>query len=203
MSEENNQERRSPGRPKKASAVEREIEKIQDNFDDFDENVKSLTHDRLNETPKAESEPQTKMSQKEMSKNNELYLKPKRAVSSKEKFNEKYRSEYNFAKEYVNFIAENKEIVGEAIEMWTKPFAGMPAEEWSIPVNKPLWAPRYVAEQLKRKYYHRLTMDESRTTASDGNATYYGQMVVDTTVPRLDAYPVTKKKSLFMGGSSF
>jgi len=59
----------------------------------------------------------------------------------------------NFQKEYVQFIAENKEIIGETIEIWTRPFGGMPAEFWKVPVNKPVWGPRYLAEQIKRCYY--------------------------------------------------
>jgi len=33
--------------------------------------------------------------------------------------------------------------------MWTKPFPGMPAEEWAIPTNKPINGPRYVPSRLK------------------------------------------------------
>ncbi len=81
--------------------------------------------------------------------------------------------------------------------MWSKPFPGMPAEEWVIPVNKPVWAPRYVAEQIKRKFYHRLKTESNQTTGVDGVASYHGTMVVDTTVPRLDARPVHTRKSVF------
>jgi hypothetical protein len=138
-----------------------------------------------------------------LEKSKDIYLKPKRAVSSKEKFNEDYRKDYEFMKEYVHFIAENHECIGEAIEMWTKPFAGMPAEEWAVPTNKPVWAPRYVAEQIKSKSYHRLKMDQSVTTGLDSRGQYYGTMVADTTIQRLDARPVSSKKSVFMGAHSF
>ena len=108
-----------------------------------------------------------------------------------------------FSKEYVHFIAENKEIIGEAIELWTKPYAGLPAEYWRVPVNKPVWGPRYLAEQIKSKFYHRLVMQQNVVTGGDHMGQYYGSMAVDTTVQRLDAYPVTSKKSVFMGANSF
>ena len=141
-------------------------------------------------------------SAEQIAKAKEIYLKPIRAISCRDKFNEEFRAAYNFDKEYVQFTAENKEIIGESLDLWTRPYAGMPAEEWKVPVNKPVWAPRYVAEQIKRKYYHRLVMQD-RPTSADGMGQYYGSMAVDTTVQRLDAHPVNQKKSVFMGASGF
>ena len=46
-------------------------------------------------------------------------------------------------------------------------------------------------------------MDQATLTAGDGYGQYYGAMAVDTIVQRLDAHPVTKRKSLFMGASGF
>lgn len=195
------------GRPKVSRSAQSELDKVEKQFEKFDEEVKEKTLDRMNMTPKSESE--SPLAQAEINKSKDIYLKPRKILFSPriekstyhEKFNEKFRKDYNFLKEYVQFIAENKEIAGEAIEIWTKPFPGVPAEEWLVPVNKPVWGPRYLAEQIKRKYYHRLGMDESKTTSSDGRATYYGQMTVDTTIQRLDAHPVNTKKSIFMGGN--
>lgn len=188
--------------PKVSSSAQKELDKVAAQFDRFNEDVKSLTLDRLNEAPKEESIQQTQLSQKEIQKNNDLYLKPKRSVSCKEKFNEAHREDYNFAKEYVNFIAENKEIIGETIDLWTRPFPGMPAEEWEVPSNKPVWGPRYLAEQIKKCTYHRLTMQD-RPVNSDGMGTYYGTMVADTIIQRLDAHAVNQRKSVFMGASGF
>ena len=187
----------------KQTPAEQEIVKVGKQFDEFDENVKNLTMDRMNATPRQEEEAQTKLSQKDLEKSKDVYLKPFRQITSKEKFNEDYRKNYEFDKEYVNFIAENKEIIGETLELWTKPYAGMPAEFWKVPVNKPIWAPRYLAEQIKRKYYHRLTMQQHQTTGSDGMGQYYGAMAVDNTVQRLDAIPVSSRKSVFMGANNF
>lgn len=189
-------------KPKVNSDGQKELDKAQAQFEAFDENVKTMTLDRMNAAPKEETEPQTKLSSKEIEKSKDIYLKPKRSISCKEKFNEKYRDSYNFDKEYVHFIAENKEIIGETIDLWTRPYPGMPAEEWEVPVNKPVWGPRYLAEQIKRKFYHRLMMQQA-PTSSDSMGQYYGTMAVDTTVQRLDAIPVSKRKSVFMGAGAF
>ncbi len=102
-----------PGRPKLNSASERELDKAQDQFEAFDAQIKELTLDRMNEAPRKEVEPQTKLASSEIEKSKDIYLKPARAISSREKFNESFREDYDFSKEFVQFIAENKEIIGE------------------------------------------------------------------------------------------
>ena len=190
--------------PKVTTSGEKELEKCDKQFKQFDEQVQTMTMDRMNMAPKLEVEQQTKMAQMDIDKNNNTYLKPFRVIGSREKFNENYREEYNHAKEYVNFTAENKEIIGETIDIWTKPFAGLPAEWWKVPCNKPLWGPRYLAEQIKRCFYHRLTMKENNFSGTDQTGSqYYGTMAVDSTVQRLDALPVSSRKSIFMGANSF
>lgn len=189
-------------KPKVNSAGEKELQKAEEQFKAFDENVKSLTMDRMNQATKLETEPSHKLSQSQIADSKDIYLKPHRSIMSREKFNENFREEYNFAKEYVYFIADNKEISGEDIDVWVKPFAGLPAEWWKVPVNKPVWGPRYLAERLKGCNYHRLTMQE-KVTDSHGMGQFYGQMVADNVIQRLDAMPATKTKSIFMGAHSF
>ena len=184
------------------SASERELDKAEKNFAAFDQSIKDMTLDRMSAAPKKEEESQTKMSQSEISKSKDVFLKPKRTMSCREKFNEDYREEWNYQKEQVLFIAEHREIIGETIDMWTKPFAGVPAEEWDIPTNKAVWAPRYVAEQLKKCCYHRFVMTD-QVTEQGTLGSIYGTMSVDTTVQRLDAIPTTKRKSIFLGNSGF
>jgi len=185
------------------SQAQKELDKAEEQFKAFDENVRSLTLDRMNQAPKQESEPETKLSSRELSRKQDIYLKPERSIGSREPFNENYRKEYEFAKEYVQFIAYHKEITGETIDMWTKPFAGMACEWWKVPANKPVWGPRYLAEQIKRCSYHRLTMAQNVSTGADGMGQYFGSMAVDTTVQRLDAEPVSSRKSIFMGANNF
>lgn len=206
-----NEEKRGPGRPKvNHSLAEQELDKAQAQLKAFDDSIKDLTLDRMNQAPRQEEEPQTKLSQSEISKSKDIYLKPKRTISPgvnpktgvREQFNEKFRDEYNFAKEYVYFTAENKEIIGETIDIWTKPFPGCNCEWWEVPTNKPVWGPRYLAEQLKRKNYHRLKM-ENRVSGSSALGIDYGTIAVDTIVQRLDAQPVSTRKSVFMGANNF
>jgi hypothetical protein len=185
-------------KPKLKSSVEKELDQVKEQFDHFDNSIKEMTMDRMNEAPKLEMEPQTKLSQNEISKSKDIYLKPLKFVGDPNPFNEKYRDDYNFQKEYVQFIAENKELIGENIEKWTKPFRGVPAEFWNIPTNKPVWGPRYLAESLKSKFYHRFVMSNAPVEQS-GVGTIYGAMAVDTIIQRLDATPVNSRKSIFMG----
>jgi len=185
-----------------APKKETELDKAQKQFDDFEDNIKELTLDRANQAPKLETEATHKLSQKEIAEAKDIYLKPERSIASKEKFNEDYRDQYNYAKEYTRFIAENKEIIGESIEIWTKPFAGMPAEYWKVPVNKPVWGPKYLAEQIKRANYHRFSMHNS-TVGGDHMGQYYGTMVVDNVVQRLDAQKATSSVPVYMGARHF
>ena len=197
------EEKKMKGRPRVNSEGQTELDKTQNQLEEFENQIKDLTLDRMNMAPRKETEPQTKLSQKEISESKDVYLKANRCFFSREKFNEKFRSDWDFAKEYVYFIAENNEVKGEAITMWTKTFPGVPCEEWIVPVNKPVWAPRYVAEQIKRASYHQLKMDESETVGQNRYGYDTGRVVVDSVVQRLDARPATKKKSLFLGASGF
>lgn len=188
-------------KPKPTSAfVDKELQKAEDQFKAFDDNIQQMTMDRMNQAPKEDVESLTKLSQKDLEKSGDIFLKPFRSIASREKFNEKYRGDYEFSKEYVKFIAEHKELMGEDIQLWTKPYPGVPAQEWKIPTGKPVWAPRFVAERLHGSTYHRLIMKEHVSTGTDGMGTqYYGQMAVDTIVQRLDAIPVSNRKSIYMG----
>lgn len=190
------------GRPK-APPVESEMDRIAKKFEEYDQKIKELTLDRMNEAPKLETEPQTKLSQGEIAKSKDIYLKPARSIGSVEKFNERFREQWDHAKEYVQFIAENKEIIGETIEAWTKPFPGLPAEFWQIPTNKPVWGPRHLAEQISRCNYHRLISQDDTITSKDGLGTYHGSIIVDNTVARLEVNPVSTKKSVFLGSKTF
>jgi hypothetical protein len=185
------------------SVAENELDKAEKQFQAFEENIKDLTLDRMNAAPKEELEPEHKLSSNQIQKSKDIYLKPKKHINDGQKFNEKFREEWNFAKEYVQFIAGHNEIIGENIELWTHPFGGMGADFWEIPVNTPVWGPRYLAEQIRKRVYHRLVMKQNNIVSADGVGSYYGQMVADTTIARLTAEPVSTKKSVFMGASSF
>lgn len=174
-----------------------QLDKAEKQFEAFNENVKSLNLDEMNKAPMKEQD-EVHISQREIANSKDIVLKPVKTISCRNKFNENFRAAYEFDKQLVNFIAENKEIIGEKIEIWTKPYAGVPAEYWEISPNKPVWGPRYLAEQIKRKTYHKLIMTQSQT-GGDGMGQYFGQMAASQTIQRLDAHPVSKRKSIFMG----
>jgi hypothetical protein len=186
-----------------SSVAQKQLDVAEKQFEAFENQVKDLTLDRMNAAPKEDAEPQTKLSQKDIQKSKDIYLKPERSIGCKEKFNEAFREDYNFAKEYVQFTAENREVIGESIQLWTKAFPGQAAEYWTVPTNKPVWGPRYLADRIKGCSYHRLSMDEHKIVAADGMGSYTGQLVVDSIIQRLDAHPVSQRKSIFMGASGF
>jgi|SRR5665213_84269 len=181
------------------SKAEQELDRAAEQFNEFDAQVKAINLDSARLAPLKEEEPQTKMSAKEIEKSREIYLKPIKWCACKDPFNEKYRTEWENKKEMVRFIAENSEVKGETIDIWTKPFAGVAAMEWLVPVNKPVWGPRYLAEQIRSCQYSQLHTDESKTTGTTEHTSSFGQMVVEKRVNRLNATPVNTSKSIFMG----
>lgn len=174
------------------SDSEKEMRKAEDQINAFENQIKDLTMDRMNAAPKEETEQQTKLSNREAKKADAPYIKPVRSIQAREKFNEKFRKAHEIAWEYVRCIVENNEIIGEAVECWTKRFPGDPAHFWKVPTNKPVYIPKLLAEQLSQCRYHRLTMEanQNQVTGSDGMATYIGNMVVDNTKQRIDCRPV-------------
>ncbi len=190
------------GRPR-ITDQEKELRKLTDQFDKYEKDVKDLTQDELNKAPLEEKEPQVKMSQREMKKSTDVYLKPERSINNRDKFNEKFREQWNFSKQYVHFKAENREILNEVIELWTRPFGGIPAEFWKVPVNKPVWGPRHLADQIRSRKYHILMMEEKSPTSEGFEGQYYGKIVVKKTVNRLYAEPVEEKTNVFMGETAF
>lgn len=177
-------------RPKVNSESQKELDRAEKQFEAFEEQVKSLNVDEMNKAPKLELEPQTKISTREANKSDAPYIKPLRSINSKERFDERYRDMHTKAWEYIKCIVENNEILGEAIEVWTKKFPGDPAHFWKVPVNKPVYIPKLLAEQLSQCKYHRLSMDQSTIASSDGLGTFMGSMVVDNTKHRIDCRPV-------------
>lgn len=191
-------------RPKPTSVLaQQELDKAQRQFESADQNIKNLAHEDSANVPRLETEPQTKLSQKDLERTQDIYLKPSRSINVPQKFNENFREQYEFDKQYVKFIAENKESPGDTIEMWTHPYGGVPAEFWEVPTNKPIWAPRYVAEQIKSRTYRRLTMQQKVITEANSIGQMYGALAVETIINRLDAQPVSTRKSVFMGAESF
>lgn len=187
----------------RSSQSEKELDKAQAQFDKYEENISSLTLDKMNEAPMKESEPQHKLTQNQIADSNDIYIKPFKTIGCADKFNEDYRKDWEYAKEYVYITAQNNMVLKEFLQFWTKPFAGIPYEEWKVPVGKPIWVRRHVAEQIKNCVHHELHMDESKKVDANEFGDYCGQMVAKQKVQRFDAFPATKQRSIFMGSSTF
>lgn len=178
-------------------SAQKELDKVEEQFDVQEQEIKSLNLDRV--LPSKENYPEHQISSKEIEKSPDIYIKPKRSFPSREKFNEKFRDQYNRAKEYVHYTVQHEEIKGENVDFWTKPFPGVPAEEWSIPSGKAVWIPRYVADHLENNCtYHRLRTQD-RPTSVEGGMTYFGSMVVDELIYRISARPVSTRRTISMG----
>lgn len=184
-------------KPRVNSEGQRELEKVEGQINKFSESVSEARENRAS-LPIQEAEPQTKKSQDEMSRSKVIYLKPKRTFPSREKFNEKYRDEYNRQSEYVEFIAENNEVKGESIDFCIKKFPGMSVEEWVVPVNKEVAAPLYVKERIQECGYTIFKTADS-STSSEGGVVYYGQMVAEERKSRLTAREISRAPRIFMG----
>lgn len=188
------------GRPKVDSAASKELNRLESEFNTFKDNLDNLSKDDISAAPVLEMEPQTKLSSKELKELPKNLIKPSNMIMCRNKFNEKYREEYEYQKQPVEFVAENNEIPGEVIELWTKGWPGVPAEFWKIPVNKPVAAPRYVAEQINRAKYHVFVMQDTvynESNLGSVNMQYHGSMAVKNTVNRLAARPINQGRSVF------
>lgn len=190
-----------PKRPKVNSEGKKELDKVENQINKFSDSVSSAREGKGSLVMR-ETEPQTKMSQSEMNNAQVMYLKPKRNFPSRERFNEKFRDEFNRQSEYVEFVAENHEVKGESIDFCIKKFPGMPVEEWVVPVNKAVSAPRYVKERIEECGYTVFTTTD-RQTASEGGVMYYGQMVAEERKSRLSAREITRRPRIFMGNHAF
>jgi hypothetical protein len=184
-------------KPKINAEGQKELDRIDGQINQFTESMHVAVQDGRTLAIQ-ESEPQTKKSQQELKKEGVIYLKPKRTVFSREKFNEKFRQQFNEKSTYVEFIAENKEVIGESIDFWTKPFPGIPAEEWIVPVNKTVSAPLYVKERIQDCGYTIFRTSDT-PVQSEGGVVYYGQMVAEERKQRLDAREVSKSTRISVG----
>lgn len=165
------------------------LHKMNTSFDATQKDLTNLTLDHLNKAPLKEGEDQTKLTRSELAEDNIHVVKPERQVHGQDKPNPKFEKERKKGWEMVKCFFENREVEGEQIECWSKPFAGDPASFWKLPVNRTVMAPRHLVKQLENCRYHKMRMEE-KTVSSDGAGVYYGALVADYTVNRLLAREV-------------
>ena len=185
--------------------AQREIDNAATQFDKFEEEVRNLKTESFSKTTLADKEV-AERSQNASPLGKDVYLKPKRSIMPPTKygkfilFNEKFRADYEHDKQYVCFIAQNKECPTDSQirSIWTKKYAGVPAEEWDVPTGVPVWGPRYLADQIATRTYQVLMMNPDRANGMDQNGQYFGQLAIEKIENRLDANPYVEKKSFFM-----
>lgn len=187
------------GTPKVNSDSQKELNKAQDKFDSFQEEMRKFNPLDVS-APVQEVEPQTRLSTREANKMDAAYLKPIRSISrtnfqnskidSRTFWDEKNRKARDEDWEYVKCIVENYEIIGEAVEVWTAKWGCDPAHFWRVPVNKPIMIPRHLAKQLSKCQYHRLVMDGNATIEQNHMGTITGGIIADVVKNRIDARPV-------------
>lgn len=178
---------------------QRELDRAEAQMNTFTENLKDLSENQFkHHAPTLNTDQQTYLSSNEIKKSIDIHIKPSKSIGCRNKFNEDYRSQYEYMKEYVHIIAEHRELRGQTIELWTKFWPGVAAEYWEVPVNKPIWVPRYVSNRIKECGYHTFAMDETRQTERNGMGTMFGAMIVTNYTQRLDVHEVTDRHSISM-----
>lgn len=184
-------------RPRKN--IEEILDKYEERFRLYDEEIKTLRQQPVNQTlPVEDKNSDHGLSQKQIAGAKEILLKPLSTQYFGEKFNEKFRSQWEYMKQPVRFIAEHMDLIG-VIEIWTKDFPGAPAEYWEVPCNKVCIGPRYLAENIKNRTYNVVECEENKVVSEDGHGKFTGQLVRKKVRRRLDANPASTTKSVFMG----
>lgn len=177
-------------RDKITGAIDKITGKGLENLEKTTEEMKNLTVDEINKAPLTEVEPQTKMSKEEVEHYDAPVIKPTRSFPAHSKPSSKEKKERERGWELVKCIAENVEIYGEKIEFWLNKYLGDPTHFWEIPVNKPIYLPRFVAEHLATRTYHRFKMvDRSGRSFMEGSSSGEESLVVRETLARVTCKP--------------
>lgn len=163
-----------------------------ENVEKLSEQMSSLTQEEIKKAPMANEEPVMLLSKEEIAAYDAPVIQPSRSFPTKSKPNPKEAKERRRGWEYVKCIAENLEIINEKIEFWHNKFLGDPCYFWEVPVNKPIYLPRFIAEHLSTRHYHRFTMaDRSGREFTEPGATAGDErLVVKETRHRLNCRSV-------------
>lgn len=140
------------------------------------QDLNALSVDKINETaPKADPEPQTQLSMKEIAKaENVPYIEPKRKIKGFGKLPEKLVAEHKRDWEYVKGIFENFVVNGEPVKFWLSVYPGDPDCLWEIPANRPVYVPRMVAKHLEdvMKYHTFSYLEKHQQTMAPDDFTH-------------------------------
>ena len=174
----------------------RELEKVEKQFDKTDEELASLTVDEMAKAPLKTLEPQTKMSKKEVQEFDApviRHCKGFQMTIPKSGVDPKFKPLIEHDEEFIKVICENNEVIGEHIELWSGNFPGQICGFYQVPVNIPVYVPRKVAKRIRASRYHRIKMAErpmsqlQHEMSSDGVSSQpSGVITVTETKQRLD-----------------
>jgi hypothetical protein len=184
----------NPVKPKVNSEGQKVLDQAAEKLDAFQEQAREFNPFSGLKNVQVETEPQTKMSNREAKAADAIWIEPIRSVkrpqggkdNAKVHWDEKWRPQWEEDWKRVKCIVENNELIGEAVEVWTAKWGCDPAHFWKIPVNKPVLIPRLLAEQLSKCQYHRLKMEDSAEKMNYVNS----RLVADHVIRRIDARPV-------------
>ena len=167
--------------------VQKEIDRLDAEFKAKSEQMSNLTQEEINKAPLKEVEPQTKLSQAQIKELDAPKIVPSRTKKANGKKKPEQDSLRKRAWEYIKVICENNEIFQEPLKFWYKPMiGGEDCHYWEIPVGRPVYIPRHVAEHIRSRKYHRLVMQEEMTVEHTQFGEMRGKMVATETRQRLD-----------------
>ncbi|HEX5553450.1 MAG TPA: hypothetical protein VFX43_09400 [Chitinophagaceae bacterium] len=122
------------------------------------EQMSALTQDAMQSAPLHEVEAQTKMTKKQVEEYDAPVIRATKSMPSTGKALPQEAQAREDGWKYIKCIAENNEVVGEMIEFWYKKFSGDPIYFWQVPVNKPIYLPKHVAQHISDRKYHVMKM---------------------------------------------
>lgn len=178
-------------KPKLASGfAQKEVDRVEAEFKAATDANASLTQDVMSKAPEKESDVEPFMPKRQILQAPVPRIVPTYSRSPNGKKKPEQDALRRRAWEYVQVICTNSEIASENLEFWHKPMiAGEECNFWQIPVNRPVFLPRHVAEHIKTRKYHRLVMQEEITVEHTGFGEMKGKLVASHTVQRLDCTP--------------
>lgn len=167
--------------------VQKEVDRLDAEFQAKSHQMSNLTQEEISKAPVKEVEPKTNLSRAQIQEIDAPKIVPtmsKRANGKKKPEQDALRRR---AWEYVKVICENNEILQEPLQFWHKPMiAGEDCNYWQIPVGRPVYIPRHLAEHIRSRKYHRLIMQEEMTVERNQFGEMKGKMVATETRQRLD-----------------
>lgn len=173
-----------------------EIAKIDSQINQVQTAMSNLTQDEINKASVVDFQPQTEITRAMKDFTDAPVIKPIKSIPRPGKPIAKEAKDRAWGWEYVRCIAENREVIGETIELWTGKYHGDMADFWQVPVNRPIYLPRHVAKRISECRYHRVKMQDRpmhnlmNEMESTGVSGYSGQLTVVDTRQRLDCRPI-------------